>query len=257
MINEQGPFTFLLDTGVSASAYLLTTGMIEELSLERNVTAKPINIYHPADPTSIEFPLFGPAEVSIGRLTVSNIHFIETQNDSLNRYLQKHDIAGIIGIGGFRELALIIALDLTNQKLRIGRSAETLGLVSHYRVETAPLPSQTDTGRVGVLINIGGHDIPALLDTGSVFGLGLSITFRNKLATTGADIRSSSMTLGGEMEFIESTLQGNLTLGTHVIPNPAVKFNKTSNQYATIGYDILKNFYIIGFDYGNNRIYLD
>ncbi len=105
-------------------------------------------------------------------------------------------------------------------------------------------------------INAGGLDIPALLDTGSIFGLGLPMTYRNELSMPAEESPSVSLTIGGKMTAIRSTLDGDLIIGRHTISNPTVRFTDTGNLYASIGINILKEFRVIGFDYANNQIYL-
>jgi hypothetical protein len=257
MINEKGPFKFMLDTGLNGSDCFLRADVIDQLNLGKDTTHKSVEVYHPASQHPIVCPRFGPGDISIGRLTISDIGFFEDQETFLNRYMEKNNIDGIIGIGLFEALDLVIALDLSEQKFRIGRSAEKLGLISDDLIETVPLPSRSDSNSIGVLINIGGHDIPALLDTGSEFGFMLPTSYQNQLKTTGENTRNSMKVFGGKLKSISSTLAEPLKIGHHTIHNTAIEFESTSDAYGSIGCKMLQEFRIIGFDFGKNTIYLD
>lgn len=255
MINEQGPFTFIIDTGGSVGLCLARSGLIEQLKLEEQTESIPTSIHSQLEQDPLTFPVFGPATISIDQLSISNISFIKL-DDLMNHHLFHNGLDGIISTGVLANLNLVIVFDFVEQEFRVGRSAKTLGLVSAEKVATVFLSGKDPNPLVGVTINAGGLDIPALLDTGSVFGLGLPMTYRSQLSIPTEETSIVSLTIGGKMTGIRSTLDGDLIIGRHTISNPTVRFTNTRNPYANIGSKILKEFHVIGFDYANNQIYL-
>ena len=256
MINEQGPFRFIVDTGSNLPLCLVRSDLVEQLKLAVNTEAESVAIHSQLGQEPLVVPVFAPVTISIGQLSISNVSLVTHPSDSImNHNLFKNRVAGLIGIGIFEDL--VIAFDFIEQEFRIGSSPKIIGLVSNEKVKTIILPTRgNQSQRAGVQINAGGLDMPALLDTGSVFSLGLPMTYRKQLSIAAEESHGSSLTFGGEMLYISSKLNGDLIIGRHTISNPNVKFSDTGKLYANIGFEILKEFRVIGFDYANNQIYL-
>ena len=146
-------------------------------------------------------------------------------------------------------------------------TAEVVSTLGQLNINGVSLLRQMDLGIFDVahtLTNyitpdcpeLAGLDMPALLDTGSVFSLGLPMTYRKQLSIAAEESHGSKIIFGGRMLHISSKLNGDLIIGFRTISNSNVNFSDRENLNANIGFEILKDFRVIGFDYINNQIYL-
>ena len=255
MINKQGPFRFMVDTGADFPIYFVRSDLVEQLKLAVITEAESVTIHSQLGQDPLVVSVFDPVTISIGKLSISNVSFVKHSDDSiLNQELFRKGVAGVIGMGLFKDL--VVAFDFVEQEFRIGSSPKIVGLVSNEKVETIFLPTKSPNRRVGVQINAGGLDMPALLDTGSVFSLGLPMTYRKQLSIAAEESHGSKIVFGGRMLHISSKLNGDLIIGFRTISNSNVNFSDRENLNANIGFEILKDFRVIGFDYINNQIYL-
>jgi predicted aspartyl protease len=149
MVNDEGPFTFLIDTG--AGATLVATSLAERLGLEATGTNE---IGDPTDPEAVKVNRF-----ELTTLTLGDVRFETVGVTELPDEIGHGMFDGVIGLGLVRDFTF--TLDYTENELRLSEDGLTDGDGSiEYRLG--------DDNLVLLDVALGDAQIECHLDTGSM-----------------------------------------------------------------------------------------
>ncbi|MHC4977071.1 MAG: retropepsin-like aspartic protease, partial [Planctomycetota bacterium] len=207
MINGDGPYTFLIDTG--AGATLVTTSFASELGLEATGTTE---IGDPTDPEAVEVSTFELESLTLGDVRFETVGVTEIPDDTSHGMFQ-----GIIGLGLVRDFTF--SLDLANDALTL--SDETLvegdGSVEYILA---------DDNLVMLDIELGEATIECHLDTGSMAPLMMPSSYLDDVTLAG-ELRTlgQARTVNGTFELKGARVDDVVNIAGLELGNRVVIFN--------------------------------
>lgn len=211
MVNDQGPYPFLLDTGVSC-AMAVYADLARELRLPR--AAGTVRV-HAADGGTLRLPA-----VRVGRLRLGEAEFAEVPAVVIPAV--KPEVRGFLGMGLFERGLLTLDFPGGRAEFRPGR----LGGADVGRSDTleAPFDGGVPTVPVSVPLKDGGRrTVRVILDSGSNGGLDLPETLAPDLATYAEPVgQTVYSTLVGERVKPDVRVRGVLRLGKAGATDPVV-----------------------------------
>ncbi|MCP4546916.1 MAG: PDZ domain-containing protein [bacterium] len=243
VINGQGPFRFILDTG--ATGIVFDVGLPSRLDLEATGT---ILIGDPNNPEGIEADVFTVAELAIGevRLRDQEVSALE-----LLRYLGNapDSPVGIIGVPSLRDY--LVTLDLPANRLELARGK--LPPQDGRKI----LDIEIDEHMLCMLpVRIGDHTYHVHLDTGSPMPLALNVEMANELPLAAEPVSAGMAELvSSRHELFEAPLAAEVKLGQFIWQDLTVRLMPHPSD-GVIGMPILGDF-AITIDYSNNRLKLE
>lgn len=241
-VNGEGPFRFLFDTG-AAGGGRISADLANRLGLQE---VGEVIASDPSRRNARTVKRVGIDTLEIGGAKFSGIAMMRDDRSIAER-MEQSDIAGIIGFGVFHDC--LVTLDYPGGKLTIesGRLPKPDG--------KKILPFESPNGISEVTLRVGGKDVIAHIDSGSMGGIGLPKSVADKLKFESEPIVVGKASTGfNEFEIREGVLKGTIHLGSIAIENPVVAVNEIFPT-ANLGGRFLGHF-AITFDQQHQRVRL-
>jgi predicted aspartyl protease len=246
LINDAGPYPFLVDTGANAS--VISKELAVSLDLPRR---EPVNFHSIAGSELVE--TVGVDRISVGRRTRRSMRMSVLPS----RYIRS---AGVLGLDWLGTQALV--LDFARRQMRLGSVVNRSDSLS----VTVPVVAQ-HSGLHLIDASVVGASVLAFLDTGSTTTVGnmalMNQTLRRRTASRDwADIQLLSLTgqvLQGRLAALKSLELGNLKLGNvPVVFGPVHTFEYwglVDKPAILIGVDVLDVFESVALDYTRGQVH--
>lgn len=216
LVNSQGPFRFLVDTGSDTS--ILSREVVEALQIQPIKTHKKI-FQTGRSEAEIDTFLYNIDDLKMGELVFKKVPFItsNTANDDF-LILKELNIKGIIGANLFNDI--VLTLDLPRKKMLFmqtqDKGGDSKNNIKFQHENYLPIIKTT------FLSSHGTTDYDFLIDTGYTGFVQMPICFsyqnKNENAITSYDVFNASNT-----GFL-SELHGSWMIGNKKIENPTVKY---------------------------------
>ena len=224
MINDQGPYRFIVDTG--AGACVIDTELAAELELPVIDSSE---IGDPSGNERITSDVFEIEVLSLGDFRAEGLPIV-----GLDRRTFGGTTHGVLGLPLFHDHLLTI--DFPNGVLHVtdGRLQADAEHVVDYQAEDGRLPQ--------VEFSIGTRTVSTTVDTGSpdTFTLQAStidgLTWLEPLAVVGR-----ARTVNSSFDIRRGRVQGTFELAGHRFENPFVSVNELF-PHANLGYEVLGDF---------------
>lgn len=205
MINDKGPFRFLVDTGTSGEA-IITPELAQELDLP------PLGETKLNDATGLgtkEAPI-----VLIESLELAGVEFTDVEALLHRLPSREGTYSGILGFRLFRNL--LLTMDYVHQRIALAKGA----LSPH---EEAVLPYSVPEGIPVIPLNLGGETVDAHVDSGGA-GLTLPESIASKLQyTEGPMIFGEGQSLTTRFWVKAGKLASDVRLGPAILDHPWVE----------------------------------
>ena len=246
LINDAGPYPFLVDTGANAS--VISSELAASLNLPRR---DPVTFHSIAGAELVQ--TVGVDKVSVGRrarrglkMSVLPARFIRAP--------------GVLGLDWLGTQGLV--LDFARNQMRLGSVVQRSDALS----VTVPIVSRR-SGLHLIDASVAGASVLAFLDTGSTTTVGnpalMQQTLRRRAASRDwADIQLLSLTgqvLQGRLAALKSLELGNLKLGNvPVVFGPVHTFEYwglTDKPAILIGVDVLNVFESVALDFSRGQVH--
>ena len=251
MINGQGPFRFIVDTGANRSA--VSPRLVARLGLDAG-SAQPIDVHGVtgmAELPAVEFESLKAGEIDLGRVRVPVL------SESVFAGAD-----GILGVDGLQNTR--IEVDFTADRVNVTRSTGTRARSGFLKV-----PARLEHG--GLLLvsgKVGRQKAEIIIDTGAGHSLG-NVPLRDALLQGGAKQRevSESTVIGATPDLRPGTtfVAPPVVIGTTRLSNLRVTFgdlhvfevwNLTDQPALLIGMDMLGRLERFVVDYGREEFQL-
>jgi len=251
MINGQGPFRFIVDTGANRSA--VSPRVVAKLGLDAS-SAQPIDVHGVtgvAELPAVEFESLKAGEIDLGRVRVPVL------SDAVFAGAD-----GILGVDGLQQTR--IEVDFAADRVNITRSTGTRARSGFLKV-----PARLEHG--GLLLvsgKVGRQKAEVIIDTGAGHSLG-NLPLRDALLKAGAQQRelTAATVIGATPEVRPGTtfLAPPVVIGTTKLSNLRVTFgdlhvfevwNLTDQPALLIGMDLLGRLDRFVVDYGRQEFQL-
>lgn len=240
MVNDKGPFRFLIDTGAGGLARA-------DASLVKTLGLTIVGQESSSDGGSKAQANLN--EVKFETLSIKDLQFRDVTAYSRN-YNTATYLSHIDGILGFELFAdYLLTLDYPNKRVSIERGA-------------LPKPDgkqmlnlQMIEGNPAIDIIIGGVKTTTLIDSGNIRAVDVPSAFLKKIPLVSFPrMIGRGSSVGGEYELKEVKLQGAVSIGGYSFSEPLVTFSDVFEEI-NIGSSMLREF-AITFDRKNLRIRL-
>ncbi len=231
LVNGEGPFLFVLDTGASTSAFDLNLCTLLKLPELRSRTYT-----FAAHDMKTEQPGFGVDSLRLGTATVSNTWVSAFDADPLREALGV-DIQGVLGFAHFAQC--LMAIDFPNRRvvLQVG--------VLRPSQDPETLPLTVDRRNPKIPLGIGDGEFLFMIDTG--FDGCLSVP-RDLVSSLSLDHNSAQDSHAVGMTWSTSTKRARLTgpvrLGPHTISDAYVTWPEDAPGTYLVGCVVLRHFLI-------------
>jgi predicted aspartyl protease len=251
MINGQGPFRFIVDTGANRSA--VSPRVVAKLGLDAS-SAQPIDVHGVtgvAELPAVEFESLKAGEIELGRVRVPVL------SDAVFAGAD-----GILGVDGLQQTR--IEVDFTADRVNVTRSTGTRARSGFLKV-----PARLEHG--GLLLvsgKVGRQKAEVIIDTGAGHSLG-NLPLRDALLKGGAKEReiTEATVIGATPDVRSGTtfLAPPVVIGTARLSNLRVTFgdlhvfevwNLTDQPALLIGMDMLGRLDRFVVDYGRQEFQL-
>ena len=251
MINGQGPFRFIVDTGANRSA--VSPRVVAKLGLDASA-ARPIDVHGvtgTAELPAVEFEDFRAGEIDLGRVRVPVL------SDAVFAGAD-----GILGVDGLQQTR--IEVDFAADRVNVTRSTGT-----RARAGFLAVPARLEHG--GLLLvsgKVGRQQAQVIIDTGAGYSLG-NLPLRDALLKAGAKQRelSEASVIGATPDVRPGTtfLAPPVVIGSTKLSNLRVTFGDlhvfeiwqlTDEPALLIGMDLLGRFERFVVDYGREEFQL-
>ncbi len=218
MLNGQGPFRFLLDTGggMKASA---SPKIIEQLKAPQ---VGEVRATDPSGKNPVTMGLYRLDSLKLGTLEFSDI---EAPSRDFS-HARVNDIDGVLGFRLFRDY--LLTLDYRNQKVIIEKGS--------LAADPDALKFNAPRGIPVLNMSIGGREIETHIDTGNqVAPFIVPTTFAETLPAKGERrVVGQAHTVNNTYEIKEMVLDGDVVLGKTVFASPTISY-PTPAGHANIG----------------------
>lgn len=248
MINGQGPFDFMVDTGTNRS--VISDALVAALAL-------------PAGPQARLHGITGSEVVGTAKLDSFRIGDREARRLTLAalpaRYLQADGILGVDGLKNQR-----VVLDFNANSLRIEPSGS-----APADAAVAPIRARRRFGQLTVVdTDLAGTRVSVMMDTGSEVSVGNSALRKLVDRRLGPDQpiqRVSLLGATGDRAFGDYGYLGEFRLGRLTIKNlrlvyadlhPFHLWELSSRPAMLLGVDLMRFFERVSLDYGRNEVRL-
>ena len=235
MINGEGPFRFLFDTG--AGVTLLDPSLVKELGLKPTGTTK---IGDPSEPEAVETRTFILDSFGVGSVSFEKVNAVEFGG------LLGQEIKGVIGLPTFYDA--LLAMDYPNQTLTLSRG--TLG------PGNGNVAFQYDMDNLIALDSkIGNQTIKTHLDSGNMGTVMLPLKLAEKLPLKDSPkVIGRARSASGSFDIHGAQLEGSIEFAGVKFDNPMIHFNDRFD-WGNIGSQLLKD-YVLTIDQVNQRLNL-
>lgn len=224
-INNEGPFLFAIDTGVSG--LMISSELSQKLKL--TVSPKDINIIldTPTGKTNLGRS-FEVESVSIGDAIFHQIEAAKIPSNALDKYELRFD--GILGLGLFQDC--ILELDYINKYIKLIEPKDTLDIAAKHIV-----PAVFTNKGIFVKGAINNKIFTFQLDTGSSYGISISREHEKELMFLDEKKTTILGTLNGTQKVTIATLDGNAVFDHFSLKDPLI-YISTKNL---LGGEVFKN----------------
>lgn len=234
MVNERGPFRFLVDTGLTADAYL-TPKLAKKLNLP--LTGET----HVTDSSGQET---SAAVVSIQSLRVAGVEFASVRAITHPFGGEGISFDGVLGFPLFHDY--LLTLDFPKRELRLASGALLSDGGQHV------LPFITPRGLPTILLRINSSTIGAVIDSGAL-ALSLPKEFAARLSYFSApDVFAVEQTISRRFKVDGATLASYVHFGTYTLLQPFIAIDP-GNPLANFGSTAMQDF-ALTFDQMNNLV---
>ena len=223
MVNGQGPFDFVVDTGASFS--VIDQGIAEDLGLEVVGT----QILRSPGSAGFEGNRVQVGRLEAGGLTVEKP--VLATMDLLG--FSGGVIAGVLGRPHFREL--LLTFDYPGSQLVVTRG-------SLERSDSAVVAYDRERNDIRFAVDVLGESVPMVLDTGSPGGFTLPKAMESRFRYRSEPVAGPTIRLvGGEHKTWMAGLAGPIVLGDIRYDEPEVKLGTYSDDFGNIGFEVLRD----------------
>ncbi len=242
-INNKGPYTFLVDTGVNVGI-VLSDSLFKELSIQHTET---MVITNPYSNSSREASLFKIASLDINDFNFQNIDGITMDLEQFSKIIGK-PLHGILGFQFFKDY--LLKIDYPQQKLEL-----ITGNLDRTMSENI-LPYDPNEGIPIINVFFDGTLIPIIIDSGNSGYFRIPFSYGSYLTFSQGPIDSFSMvTISGEIPHqLQGRVKEDVTLGNFRITSPLVSLIPTTEPWGIMGGHVIKNF-VLTFDQKNNLVH--
>lgn len=245
MVNGQGPFLFIIDTGGQGSARI-TQALVLKLGLKQSGE---VQASDPTGKNARTLKTYGIDSIDVGGIKFENLTAAARSFPMPPPGSPRID--GMLAFNLFKDH--LLTLDYPGKKVRI----ETGDLPKANGKNILDYDSGTDD-LVRVDIQIGSQKIKAQIDSGnmfSAFSLPASVVEKSGLSSE-AVVVGKSATISSTIEIKEARLKDTIRLGSFEFPQPMIIFPSLSETTAEIGSKFLSEF-AITLDQKNRRLKLE
>ncbi len=240
MINDSGPYTFVLDTG--AGGNVLNEKLAAELKLP---VVGSIAVGSPMGEKPKESDQFSMASFSIGDVVLSDVLAVAMDLDGPFRGLTAPD--GILAAAAIE--GHVMTINYPNEYMTLEKgalpAADGRKILDYDGSDTVP----------HLAVSVGGKSVDVALDSGAPQGLSLPLSLAEELTLESAPkVTGKGRTVDAEFEIRSSRLNGDIQLGDLRLANPMINFNEKA-PYGNVGIGILGQ-YSVAIDCSNQRIAL-
>jgi predicted aspartyl protease len=252
MVNGQGPFRFIVDTGASQST--ISPRLAQTLGVDQTAE-RPMRVNGITGTADVP-------SVTIHRLQAGDLIIEEARIPVIWAPLMA-DADGILGVAGLKNEYLLV--DFRNNRVKISRSRASATPMGFSRVDGKRLGD----GLLTVVAHIGGVRVQAVIDTGSERTIG-NTALRDALNgwRRGASLREVTRVYGATTEVAagEMEIAPTIDLGTVRIANVTIVYGNfhifevwglQSTPALIIGMDVLGTVRALGIDFQRGEIYFD
>lgn len=241
MLNGKGPFLFAIDTGGAGTARV-NSALASRLGLPA------IGEVHAGDPSGKNvqtLPLVGVESIEIGAARFTGLSAAARPQ---GRIPPDENAEGVLGFGLFADC--LFTLDYSAGRIRLGRGE----LPSPNGKEV--LEFRERHGVPSVRLRVGGLDVDADLDTGSMGGFSFpeSLAAELELASE-PKVVGRARTMNNSFDIKAAQLDGEIALGGHLFQKPTVEFQPIF-PVANVGARILGDLSLT-FDQKNRRVRIE
>jgi hypothetical protein len=233
MVNGQGPFTFVLDTGTNGDVSV-TQRLVEQLSLPRSGAKL-------ADDGSGVNQRLVPA-FHVDSVSVAGVEFKDLRADQCPGFHNEFD--GILGFTLFRDY--LLTLDYPAQKVTLARG-------SLPPADGKEILALTILDKLPVLeLSVGSRKVGVMLDSGGA-GLSLPAKFAEDLKfVTKPVVFARAETMLNMVEIKGAPLASDIHFGSYTLKKPFLAIDP-SDPVGNFGAALLKNF-AVTFDQNNKLV---
>ena len=222
-INQQGPYSFIFDTG--AGGNVIDQALASRLGLEE--TGK-VELGSPGSDKTESAPLVSVPEIEISGQSFSDLSMV---------VMDLRAMIPVDGIVSFKQFAeYLVTIDCPERKIVLKEGAlreDWKNVLALY--ENEPI--------LTVSLEAGGQVWKAHLDTGSPFSFAFPCVHKDRLTFKSPPVllAGSSRTVSGMHRNWKAELDGNIKLGGIVYDAPQIILSERHNEYVNIGYQTLKD----------------
>jgi hypothetical protein len=240
MVDGQGPFLFLIDTGAGGPPARADATLVKRLGLAKHGQTAASD----GGGASVAIDQVTLPSVRLGGFKAANVAALSRDYGS-TPYLPKLD--GILGPAFFKDRLLTI--DYVRGTLTIAD-----GELPRADGQTV-LDYELFEGNLWIPVSIGGQSAKAVIDTGNIRALDMPAEAVKPLRmTTFPRLAGNSVGLSGTQMMREVTFAAPLRIGSHVIQRPTATFSEDFHEW-NIGSAMLQDF-VITIDQKHRRVRL-
>ena len=237
MVNGQGPFLFLIDTGAQGDARA-DSSLVSKLGL------KPSGQTESGDGSGRTRTV---EQVTLDRLSLGQLEFrnVEAPSRDYNTSARVAPIAGILGFNLFR--GHLLTLDFLNRRVRV----ESGSLLPADGKTILDYDAPYDTPILEAVM--GGFRLAADVDSGDTGGISFPAALVRILPQlSGPKAVGTGRTVSNAFVLSEVKLRGVLRIGEHELADPTIRFNEVHDNI-NLGAQFLSA-YTLTFDQRNRRV---
>jgi len=236
MVNGQGPFKFLFDTGAGGHRRI-SAALADRLGLAESGE---VTTGDPSGQNRQTLKLAAVQSISIGKAEFHDLELV--RRDSKQVIDKDRGIDGILGFGVFAEC--LITLDYPGKRFVMARGELPAdGSVAYT----------DDNGVPQIPISVGGVEVEADVDSGSMGNVAVPGSVADKLKLKREPVVVGKASTGfNQFEIRQAPLDGELRVGGQVLRDPSIEIFDIFPR-ANIGGQFLRNF-SLAIDQPNKRL---
>jgi hypothetical protein len=224
MVNGEGPFKFVVDTGASLS--VIDQGIAERLGLE--VVGKQ-GLYSPGAEKEIEGDRVQAASMQSGGLLIEKPVLATMDFQKFTGGM----IDGVLGRPHFRDLLLTFDYPASQVVVSEGRLDPS---------DPAVIAYDDQAGSIRFPVDVAGTSVPMVLDTGSPGGFSVPKAVESGLPFRDEPREGHQMRLvGGTYDTWVAPLDGEIRFAAIAYAEPQVVLTTYSEEFGNIGFQVLRN----------------
>lgn len=239
-LNGKGPYNFALDTG--AAGTVISESLAQELNLEVRGQAE---VHSPAGNHPLPGKIVSVDRLELGKAVLTNVFAIAF--DASNVFRTPDAPRGVLSANSFAGYLLTLNYPKATMELRRGELPEADNIQTLDFDASRPL--------ISIPIRVGGIELRADLDSGSVSGIVLPAKYAAQLPLIGGLTQGETRhTVDATVEHQKGTLNGQVRIGGITVQNPDIMFSNIAKE-GNLGSKFLSR-YVVTLDRKNHRIQL-